>query len=137
MSKTDVEGLFEEAYITIFCSHNKDGTIHAVPIWYKYRDGEFYFVSIKKTRRVSNIKRNNNVSLSFIIQEEGNTPTRVALVYGKAEMGFEPEEGYDEYSQWVAEKYSTHSESSGFAKFDHEMFVTLKVIPDKIIHFYP
>ena len=66
MSPEDVESLFKYAYTTMFCSHNKDGTIHAAPIWYNYRDGEFYFVSIKKSRRVANLKRNNIVSLAFM-----------------------------------------------------------------------
>jgi nitroimidazol reductase NimA-like FMN-containing flavoprotein (pyridoxamine 5'-phosphate oxidase superfamily) len=137
MAKEDIIRLFEDAYTTIFCTHNKDGTIHAIPIWYRYRDDEFYFISIRKSRRVANLKRNNNVSLSFIIQGEGDTPTKVALVYGKAEFGFEPDEGYDEFAHWVAEKYSAQSESGAFAKFDHENFVTVKVTPDKIVHFYP
>ncbi len=137
MTQEDIESLFEDAYTTILCSHNKDGTIHAIPIWFRYRDGEFYFVSIKKSRRVMNLKRNNNASMSFIIQGEGETPTKVALVYGKAELGFVPDEGYDTFAQWIAEKYSDHSEASELAKFDGDNFVTLKVTPDKIVHFYP
>ncbi len=141
MTPEDLEGMFEDAYTTIFCSHNKNGTIHAAPIWYRYRDGVFYFVSIKKTKRVANVKRNSIVSLSFLVQgsktDEGNIPSKCALVYGKAELGFEPEEGYDAFGGWVGEKYSARSESNEFAKFNHENFVTLKVTPDKIVHFYP
>ena len=137
MTEEDIVSLFEDAYTTIFCTHNKDGTIHAIPIWYRYRDGEFYFVSIKRSRRVANLRRNNDISLSFIIQGERDTPTKVALVYGKAVLGFEPEEGYDEFGRWVAEKYSDHIESGALAKFDHENFITVKVTPDKIVHFYP
>ncbi len=137
MTKEDIYGLFEDAYTTIFCTHNKDGTIHAIPIWYRYRDNEFFFVSIKKSRRVANLKRNNVVSLSFIIQGVGDVPTKVALVYGKAELGFEPDEGYDEFARWVAEKYSAQIESEALAKFDHENFITVKVTPDKVVHFYP
>jgi len=140
MTQEDLISTFEDAYTTIFCSHNKDGTIHAAPIWYRYRDGEFYFVSIKKSRRVANIKCNKNVSLSFLIQGskagEGDIPSKCALVYGKAELGFEPDEGYEEFGTWVFNKYAP-PDSDPPAKFDHEHFVTLKVTPDKIVHFYP
>jgi nitroimidazol reductase NimA-like FMN-containing flavoprotein (pyridoxamine 5'-phosphate oxidase superfamily) len=136
MSKEDIENLFTDSYTTIFCTHNKDSTIHAAPIWYNYRDGEFHFVSIKKSKRVSNLKRNNNVSLSFLMQGskagEGDTPSKCALVYGKAELGYEPDEGYEAYGAWVFGKYSEQP-----SKFDHNMFVTVKVTPDKIVHFYP
>jgi len=140
MTQEDINSLFDESYAAIFCSHNKDGTIHASPIWYRYKDGVFYFVSIKKSRRVANVKRNNNVSLSFLMQgsqaTDGDIPSKCALVYGDAELDFKPEEGYNQYVRWVMGKY----ESAGVdqnQEFDHEAFVTLKVVPKKIVHFYP
>ncbi len=140
MSREDIQSLFKDSYTTIFCSHNRDGTIHAAPIWYNYRDDAFYFVSIKRSRRVENIRRDNRVSLSFLMQgtrtwEEGDTPSRYALVYGTAELGFEPEEGYDEYVRWVWGKYNR--ESSFNPAFDSKNQVTLRVDPVKIVHFYP
>ena len=140
MTPEDIESLFENSYTTMFCSHNKDGTIHAAPIWYNYRDGVFYFVSIKKSKRVTNLKRNNIVSLAFLEQgtkagEEGDIPSKCALVYGKAEMGFEPEKGYAAYSKWVFSKYYPNRDES--PEFDHINFVTVRVVPDKIVHFYP
>ena len=139
MSQEDIQRLFRESYTTIFCSHNKDGTIHAAPIWYNCRNNVFYFVSIKKSKRVENIKRNNDVSLSFLLQGskpgEGDTPSKCALVYGVAELGFKPEEGYDEYTRWVWGKY--HREPSFNPEFDNKTQVTLKVVPRKIVHFYP
>ena len=140
MTKEDIQGIFNESYTTILCSHNRDGSIHAAPIWYNFRDATFYFVSIKKSRRVENIRRNNDVSLSFLTQgtktwEEGDTPSKYALVYGGADLDFEPEEGYDEYIRWVWGKY--HHEPSYKPKFNPETQVTLRVLPKKIIHFYP
>ncbi|MBT3283517.1 hypothetical protein HOC87_08480 [Candidatus Bathyarchaeota archaeon] len=140
MTPEDKESLFKKAYTTMFCSHNKDGTIHAAPIWFNYKDGVFYFVSIKKSKRVANLKRNNIVSLAFLEQgtktgEKGDTPSKCALVYGKAEMGFEPEEGYVAFSKWVFNKY--YSDMDQTFDFDHSNFVTVKVVPDKIVHFYP
>ena len=140
MTPEDIDSIFEESYTTIFCSHNKDGTIHAAPIWYRYKNGVFYFASIKKTKRVANIRRNKNVSLSFLMQGskagEGDIPSKCALVYGIAELGFEPEEGYDEYARWVFGKYASPG-SDYSPEFNHDSFVTLKVVPTKIVHFYP
>ena len=139
MSQGDIDNLFAESYTTIFCSHNKDGTIHAAPIWYRYKDGVFYFVSIKKSIRVANIMRDNNVSLSFLMQGskagEGDVPSKCALVYGLAELGFKLEEGYDKYVRWVWGKY--HRDASFNPEFDDKTQVTLRVVPKKIIHFYP
>jgi len=140
MTQEDIDILFEESYTTIFCSHNKDGTIHAAPIWYRYKKGVFYFVSIKKSIRVANIKRNKNVSLSFLMQGskagEGDIPSKCALVYGLAELGFEPDEEYDEFAGWVFSKYASPG-SDYNPEFNHDTFVTLRVVPSKIVHFYP
>jgi nitroimidazol reductase NimA-like FMN-containing flavoprotein (pyridoxamine 5'-phosphate oxidase superfamily) len=111
------------------------------PIWYRFKDDVFYFVSIKKSSRVTNIKRNKNVSLSFLIQGspagEGDISSRCALVYGKAELRFKPEEVYKEYARWVFERYATPGSEYDPTEFDHNLFVNLKVTPDKIVHFYP
>ncbi|MFW6109492.1 MAG: pyridoxamine 5'-phosphate oxidase family protein [archaeon] len=140
MTPEDLESLFVESYTTVFCSHNKDGTIHAAPIWYNYKDGVFYFVSIKKSVRGNNVKRNKNVSLSFLMQGtkavDGDIPSKCALVYGLADIGFEPDMGYDDYLRWVWGKYSSAGSNTS-QKFDHDTFETLKVLPTKIVHFYP
>lgn len=139
MTQEDILSLFRESYTTIFCSQNKDGTIHAAPIWYNYRDNVFHFVSIKKSKRVENIKRDNKVSLSFLMQGskagEGDIPSKYALVYGLAELGFKPEEGYDGYLRWVFGKYYREPDFS--PRFDDGTQVTLRVVPTKIVHFYP
>jgi general stress protein 26 len=139
MTPEDIESLFRESYTTIFCSHNHDGTIHAAPIWYNYRDNTFYFVSIKKSKRVENVKKNTDVSLSFLMQGseagKGDTPSKYALVYGVAELDFEPEQGYDEYVRWVWGKY--YDDPSYKPTYDPTTQVTLKVVPKKIVHFYP
>ena len=36
MTQEDIQVIFNESYTTILCSHNKDGTIHAAPIWYNF-----------------------------------------------------------------------------------------------------
>lgn len=140
MTPEDLESLFVESYTTVFCSHNKDGTIHAAPIWYNYKDGVFYFVSIKKSVRGNNVKRNKNVSLSFLMQGtkavDGDIPSKCALVYNLADIGFEPDMGYDDYLRWVWGKYSSAGSNTS-QKFDHDTFETLKVVPTKIVHFYP
>ena len=141
MTQEDIDRVFEESYTTIFCSHNKDGTIHAAPIWYQYHEGAFYFVSIKKSRREANITRDSNVSLSFLMQgtkmgEEGDTPSKYALVYGKVDHDFEPEESMEEYAKWVFRKYAPPGKEYN-SEVDPSHFNPLKVVPTKIVHFYP
>ncbi len=141
MTPEDLNKLFEESYTTIFCSTNKDGTIHAAPIWYKYHDGAFYFASIKKSRREANIKRNKNVSLSFLMQgtkmgEKGDIPSKYALVYGEVDPDFEPEGSREKFAKWLFKKYAPPGEEYNM-ETDPNIFNPLKVVSKKIVHFYP
>lgn len=64
---------------------------------------------------------------------EGDVPSKCALVYGLAELGFKPEEGYE---GWVFGKYASPGPDYN-PEFNHDNFETLKVVPTKIVHFYP
>jgi hypothetical protein len=66
---------------------------------------------------------------------EGDIPSKCALVYGVAELDFKPDEGYDEFVRWVWGKY--HDDTSYDPKYDPETQITLRVVPKKIVHFYP
>ena len=137
MSSEDTNALYTETPTTIFCTHNKDGTIHAVPIWYQYKDETFYFMSFKDAKRIKNIQHNNDVSLSLVMPGGPGESTKIALINGKAEVGFEPEEGYDKFAQWIGEKYPSVTDNPDYNKFNHDRFVTIKVVPDKALAFHP
>ena len=100
---------------------------------------DIWRASILLTTR-ARVKQNKDVSLSFLMQGteaiDGDIPSKCALVYGIAEIGFEPEMGYDDFLRWVWGKYSSAGSNTS-QKFDHEAFETLKVVPTKIVHFYP
>jgi general stress protein 26 len=83
LTKEEMEAFFQEARIARFCSINKNGTIHAVPVWFNYVDGKFLIGTPARGKRVRNIKRNNNVTL--LIDVEG-PPTRGVIIYGEAEI---------------------------------------------------
>ena len=40
LSDEEIENLLEKAMVARFCSLNANGTIHAVPVWYSYLEGE-------------------------------------------------------------------------------------------------
>jgi hypothetical protein len=76
--------LKENQYLRI-CTHNKDGTVHAVPVAYRYLNGQILITSIAKSRKNRNIERKNEVSVLV------DTPDRlrVILIYGNAEIGYD------------------------------------------------
>ena len=85
MTSEETESLLGDAKIARFCTLNRDGTIHAAPVWYKYENGQIIIATPVASRKARNIRRNRNVTILIDISEGGVQP-RCALIYGKAEM---------------------------------------------------
>lgn len=83
LTSDEIESFLQDAKIARFCSHNRDGTIHAAPVWYKYENGKMVIGTPLKSRKARNVRRNGNVTV--LIDVEG-PPTRGVIIYGKAEL---------------------------------------------------
>lgn len=88
MTSEETESLIREAKIARFCSLNKDGTIHVVPVWYMYENGQIVTATPISSRKARNVKRNKKVTVLIDISEGGVMP-RCVIVYGKAEMDYD------------------------------------------------
>lgn len=86
MTNDEVLSLFEEALFARLGTINEDGTIHISPVFFKHQDGEIRIATQDPSRKIRNIKRNNNVSVLIDISD---VPFRAALVYGTAELDYE------------------------------------------------
>jgi PPOX class probable F420-dependent enzyme len=86
MSEEELASFFEEAQFARLATINEDGTIHIAPIFFKYDDGQILMATQEPSRKVRNIKRNNNVS---VLIDTTDVPFKGALIYGKAELDYE------------------------------------------------
>ena len=64
-------------------SLNPDGSIHLVPVWFKYEDGDILIGTEERTRKAKNVKRNKNVTLLIDSHER---PYKGVLIYGQAPL---------------------------------------------------
>ena len=64
MNEEDVEDFLKNGRIIRIASVGEDGRPHIAPIWYVYRDGNFYVSTSSRSRKVKNIKKNNAVAFS-------------------------------------------------------------------------
>jgi len=74
--------MLKENRIARVCTHNKDGTIHAMPVAYRYINGQILIISLIKSRKNKNIERNNNITVLIDTPD----PLRGILIYGMAEI---------------------------------------------------
>jgi len=83
LTKEEIEAVLKEATVARFCSFNKDGTIHAAPIWFMYKDGKIIMGTPAASQKARNVKRNSKVTV--LIDVEG-PPVKGVLIYGEAEL---------------------------------------------------
>ena len=94
LTDEEIEIFLKEPILARICTFNEDGTIHAVPVWFKYENGQFITMSPEKGRRTKNIIKNHNVTL--LIDSSG-TDAKGVIVYGTGKVSFE---------EWELEKRS-------------------------------
>lgn len=83
LTSEEIESMFKESSTARICTHNKDGTIHAIPVSYLYINGQIVIGSIASSRKTRNIERNENVTV-LIDNEKGQG----ILIYGKAKVEY-------------------------------------------------
>jgi hypothetical protein len=86
MTDEELVSFFEEAHFSRLATINEDGTIHIAPIFFKYDDGQILMATQDPSRKIRNIKRNNNVT---VLIDTTEVPFKGALVYGTAELDYE------------------------------------------------
>jgi general stress protein 26 len=84
LTSEEVESLLKENSTARICTHNKDGTIHAIPVTYRYMNGQIVIGSIASSRKTRNIKRNDNVTVLI-----DNEKAQGILIYGKAKVEYD------------------------------------------------
>ena len=86
MTDEELVSFFEQAQFARLGTLNEDGTIHIAPIFFKYDDGQILMATQDPSRKIRNIKRNNNVT---VLIDTTEVPFKGALIYGTAELDYE------------------------------------------------
>ncbi len=124
LTDNEIEEFIKNGKIARICSYNKDGTIHAVPVWYNYENGKIIIGTPKASRRARNIKCNDNVT---VLIDELGPPTRAVIVYGKAII---EEKNMDQTAHSIFSRYMSQEEAEGYWKGLSELTEWVKVIID-------
>ena len=134
MTIQETESFLREAKVARFCSLNRDGTIHAAPVWYKYENGEIIVATPPTSRKARNVRRNKNVTMLIDISEGGVRPKGV-IVYGKAELTTNTMEIPEAVS--LLEKYTPRDKAEAYAKglFKLTKWVKMTVKPERMASF--
>lgn len=126
LTENEIEEFIKTAKIARICSHNKDGIIHVVPVWYNYENGKIIIGTPKASRRAGNIRRNSNVT---VLIDEVGPPTRAVIIYGKASTD---EEIMDQAAHSIFSRYMSEEKAKGYWKGLSELTKWVKVIIEPV-----
>jgi len=126
LTKDEIDSFLDESKIARISSINKDGTIHSVPVWYYYEDGNIVIGTPKKSRRAGNIQRNNNVTV--LIDQFGPRSWGI-IFYGKASID---EEDMDQTAHKIFSRYMSEEEAKGYWKGLSELTEWVKVTVEPV-----
>ena len=126
LNDNEIEEFIKNGKIARICSHNKNGTIHAVPVWYNYENGKIIIGTPKASRRAGNLRRNDNVT---VLIDEVGPPTRAVIIYGKASIY---EENMDQAAHSIFSRYMSEEEAKGYWKGLSELTEWVKVIIEPV-----
>jgi PPOX class probable F420-dependent enzyme len=129
LSDEEIEKMLRETGFATICTHNKDGSIHAVPVSYIYYDDQIVIVSHAKTKKNRNIRRDNKVTVLIDIKQ----PFKGLLIYGTAEIGHD----VLPMVMKVFESYVPTEKLEAVSRDYLEMVesIVLRITPDRIISF--
>lgn len=132
LNKEDIEAFLKEAKIARFCSLNKDGTIHAAPVWFIYKNGSIAIGTPAATRKVRNVKHNKNVTVLVDDPEMA----KGVLIYGKAELdyNYDIQEAIEIYEKYMP-KEQAEKFARGLSKASKGGGVKINVKPERVISF--
>lgn len=134
LTTLEVEAFLSESKTARFCSLNKDGTIHATPVWYNYREGEIIIATPPASRKARNVKRNKYVTILIDSSESQGWPKGV-IIYGKAQLSPSPMQIQEAAS--LLEKYRTGEKAEAYARglFKLTKWVKITVKPEHLASF--
>jgi nitroimidazol reductase NimA-like FMN-containing flavoprotein (pyridoxamine 5'-phosphate oxidase superfamily) len=135
LTEEEIESFLAKARTARFWSLNKDGTIHAAPIWFRYENGRIIMITPAASQKARNVERNEKVSV--LIDIEQASPKGV-VIYGKAKLRHASTR--DEYlaeATKLYEKYMPKERAERTAQGMYKITCGVEIIvkPERIVSF--
>jgi len=142
---TEVTSFMEREWLASFVTVDVENKPHVVPVWFTYDDGKVHVQTDRKSVKVRNIKRNNNVALAVYGGEE------TVIIRGRGSI-VEDQKQFVKLTQRHKEKYNrsfniAHKtegieyvkldergrDSTGKPLFDSKVRCVIELTPEKVI----
>ena len=131
LTSEELNAFLNRPLIAKLSSYNEDGTIHIVPVWFRYDNGDILVGTQEINRKVRNIRRNPTVTVLIDATEPA---FQGVIIYGKAE--FESEDIIPKRI-FIFENYMPPADAANMAPALAQMWqpAVIRVKPDHMISF--
>lgn len=86
MSDNEITALLEQPLLAKIGTHNSDGTIHIVPLLFKYHQGTIILGTQDITRKVKNIMNNPTTT---VLVDTPTQPSKGVMMYGLSSLEYD------------------------------------------------
>jgi nitroimidazol reductase NimA-like FMN-containing flavoprotein (pyridoxamine 5'-phosphate oxidase superfamily) len=127
----EVKTFMDRARLASFATVDSNNAPHVVPVFFTYDEGKVYIQTDRKSVKVRNLLRNNNVAIAVYRGEEA------VIIRGKARI-IDDEKEFIKRTQEHINKYRLKLDeqgrnSMGIPLFDTNVRSVIEVIPKRII----
>ena len=85
LTADELELFLSKPLIAKISTLNNDGSIHLVPLLFKYADGDILLGTQEISRKAHNVKRNPNAT---VLIDESGPPAKAVIIYGEATLDY-------------------------------------------------
>ena len=117
----------ERPLVAVMVTLRADGSPHAIPIWYEYRDGEFIVFTSSTFVRVKNLRRDSRAAITISTHDE---PYMYVSAEGPVSI---TSEGVAETGLSIARRYMGEDAQQFLDDVHDEHSVLLRLTPKRIL----
>ena len=127
MAPEQVAEFLERPLVAVYVTLRADGSPHAIPVWYEYRDGHFLVFTSSTFQRVKNLERDSRAAITISTHD-------VPYMYVSAEgpVSITPE-GVAETGLSIARRYMGDEAEGYLTELLGEHSVVLRLTPERIL----
>ena len=127
MTPEQMAEFLERPLVAVMVTLRADGSPHAIPVWYEYRDGDFLVFTSSTFVRVKNLRRDNRAAITISTHEE-------PYMYVSAEgpVTTTPE-GVAETGLSISARYMGENAQQFLDDVLNEHSVVLRLTPERIL----
>ena len=127
LTPEQIAEFLERPLVAVMVTLRADGSPHAIPIWYEYRDGEFIVFTSDTFVRVKNLRRDNRAAITVSNHEE---PYMYVSAEGPVSIA---SDGVAETGLSIARRYMGERGDRFLEEVLDEHSVLLRLTPERVL----